>query len=184
MNVKRVLPVLLLLAGFAVPLQAQGPLPVHVICTKGKGTYKPICKHVKQAVNASPQFRQARSGNRYVVLLYAKTCKTAGPGGGPGCNIGDIAMSVTFEAVINDPLSHSFPYHIASIPYVFTPSESRILGAAIILGGLPVAVDFFSAVVDEINSYGTSGRELESTGDEILEEMKLEMDKILKEQTN
>ncbi len=119
-----ILVALVVLLGFSVPLHAQAPLPVHVICTENEGTYQPICDHTKQAVDASPQFEQATSGNRYIVLLFAKTCETAGAGGGLGCNIGDIAMSVTFEAAINNPLSHSFPHHIGTFPWVFAPSES------------------------------------------------------------
>ena len=175
MNVKRVLPILLVLAGFSVPVQAQGTLPVQVVCTKLQGFYKPICNHVKKAVNASSQFRQAKNGNRYVVILVAQTGEIDG---------GLVDMSIVVGAILSDPLTNQFPYHIVSVPWVFAPSESRALGAAIVSGGLPVAVDVFSDVVDEINSYGTSGTELEFAGDDILEEVKLEMHKFLKEQTN
>jgi len=179
MNVKRVLPVLLLLAGFAVPLQAQGTLPVQVVCVKGDpDNYKPICGHTKQAVNRSPLYRQAKNGNRYVVILDAFSGRIEG---------GDIVMSITMGARISDPLSQVFMYHIATIPWVFSPSESSITGELIVSEGLPVAILFFSLVVDEINSYGASGRELtEATeaAEDILRKMKLGMNRFLKEQTN
>lgn len=173
---KKALLVLAVLVGFSVPLQAQTALPVEVICTKGAGTYKPICGHVKQAVKKSPLFKKAKRGNRYVVSLFAETGEIGG---------GDIDMSITYAAAISDPLSQVFPYHIASIPFVFSPSESRALGVGIVDGGLLIAVLIFSAVVDEINSYGILERQLsEATVDDIQKEMKLEMERILEEQTN
>ena len=179
-----VLIVLMGLAWFSMPLQAQTALPVQVVCTTGPGTYKPICGDVKQAVKGSSLYKPAKNGNRYVVLLYAKTCETAAPGGGPGCSRGDVVVSVTFEVIISDLLSHSFPYHIASVPWVLSPSESRVLAEAVVQAGLPVAVLTFSAVVDEINSHGISERQLgEAAVDEILKQMKLEMNRFLKEQT-
>ena len=70
---KEVLLVLAISMGFSLPLQAQSALPVQVICTKTQGVYKPICGHMKQAVSSSAEFRPAKNGNRYIVLLFAKT---------------------------------------------------------------------------------------------------------------
>ncbi len=175
MKIKKVLAVVAVLAGFSVPLQAQRSLPVEVICVKGQGTYQPICQHTKQAVGRSSEFRKAKSGNRYVVIVYAEKGQIDG---------GIIDMAVAYGAVLSDPLSKLFPYSIGGIPFVFAPSESRIWGEALIIGGLPVFVDAFSAVVNEINSYGTLQRELsEDTGNDIIEKMKFEIDKILREKT-
>ena len=52
-------------------------------------------------------------------------------------------------AAISDPLSQSFPYLIASVPWVFQASESRLLALATIEAGLPIAVVFFEALVAE-----------------------------------
>jgi len=172
---KKALLVLAVLVGFSASLQAQ-ELPVQVLCFKGSGSYKPICNQVKKAVNGSSQFRQARSGNRYVVILGALTGNIQG---------GDVDMSVMFGAVLSDPLSQVFPYQIVTIPLVFSPSESSIVAEGLISVFLPIAVAAFSAVVDDINSSGPSGRELsEATVDDILEKMQFEMDRLLKEQTN
>ena len=176
MNVKRVLPALLLLAGFAVPLQAQGTLPVQIVCVKGAGTFKPLCSDTKKAVNSNPQFRQARNGARYVVILFAQKGKIDG---------GRISAAIAIGAILSDPLSQQFPYSFGAFPFVFAPDESRFVGPAIVDGALPVFVDAFSDLTDEINSFGPLGREFgETTEDGILEEMRLEMLKILKEQTN
>ena len=176
MNAKRVLPLLVVLAGFSVPAQAQGPLPVHVHCVKGQGTYKPICSDVKQALKRSPLFKPAKNGSRYYVHLFAETGEIDG---------GLVSMSITYGAHLGDPLSQVFPHMISSFPWVLDPSDSRLLGEVIVSTGLPFAIGLFTDVVDEINSYGTLGRELsEATGDDISEKMKFEMDKILKEQTN
>ena len=121
---------------------------------------------------------------RYIVILNAYTRETAGSTGGPGCAVGDIAMSLTLAAAIDNPVSQIFPYHIATIPVVFARSEAAILGAAIVSEGLPVAVEFFSAVMDEISSFGTSGRMPETIGEAILEDMKLKMHKFVEERTN
>ena len=184
---RNVLLVLAVLVGFSVPLQAQTALPVQVLCIKRTlgGTYKPTCKHLKQAVKRNPLFKPAKKGNRYVVQFFAKTCETAGPGNRQSCNSGDAAMSVTFEAVISDPLSQRFPYHISSFPMVYSPSESALLAEVLIDVALPLVVAIFSGVVDEINSYGASGRQLdEATVEELQRTMELEMNRFLKEQTN
>ena len=168
---KNVFLVLAVLAGFSVPLQAQGTLPVQVVCVREQGPYKPICNHVKQAVNTSPQFRQAKSGSRYVLILFALKDILK------DIEAGAVLMSVSFGAVISDPLSERFMYHIATIPTVFFPSQSQMTAQTIVNERLPVAVTLFSDAVDEINSYGPSGKEFsEATVEDILREMMIEMD--------
>jgi hypothetical protein len=180
MKTMKVLAVVAFLVGLRAPVQAQGPLPVQVICFKGKvsqpdGTtikaYQPICKQTKNAVKRSSDFKPAKSGNRYVVLLVAiKTADTP------------VVTSISYTAAISDPLSQSFPYHIISLPWVFETSDVEAMGEAVIDGGLPVAVDFFSDYVDEINSYGTFGKEIsEEFEEEIAERVKREIDRTFEE---
>lgn len=178
-----ILVVLVVLVGVSEPLHAQAPLPVQVICVQDVGTFQPICDQTNQAVNASPQYIQAMSGNRYILVLNAKTCVPGDTINGLGCNIGDVLMSATYAAAISDPLSQTFPYHIATVPWVFAVSDAPALGAVLVTEGFLVAAAFFPAVVDEINSLRTSGG-LEFVGDAILEEMKLRMRNALEKQTN
>jgi predicted aspartyl protease len=93
-------------------------------------------------------------------------------------------MSVAYGAILSDPLSQLFPYNIVTIPLVFSPSESSAVATGIIDGGLVAAAIIFEAVVNEINSYGASTRQLdEATVEEIQTKVKSEIDRIVKDQT-
>ena len=182
---KKALAILAVLVGFSGPVYAQSKSPVEVVCVKGQGTYKALCGQVKKAVNQSAFFRKTKNGSRYVIALYAKTCQTANPFGEQGCNSGDAAVSVEFGAALNDPLSQVFPYGIATIPWVFSPADSSAFATAIVDGGLLAAALVFDAVVGEINSYGASARQLdEATLEELQRTMKLEIQRVMKEQLN
>jgi len=168
---------LVVLLGFSVPLEAQGPVPVELVCVQNAHVFQPICNQTRQAINASPQFRQAMSGNRYAVILFAQTCDPVDRTGGRICNTGDALVSITYAAIRSDrdPLSEIFPYTIACLPWVFASSEAPILGGAII-EALPVAVDAFSEVLGENKSFGTSARTRQSFDEgDIAEEIKSAM---------
>jgi hypothetical protein len=181
MKIMKILATVAVLAGLSVPVQAQRALPVQVVCIKGTGDpyhtyYKPICGAVKKAVNKSSEYKQAKKGNRYVLILDAWSGEVAS---------GDVIMSITVGAKISDPLSKMFPYLVASIPHSFMPSELSVTAAAIVNGALPVATDFFSDYVDEINSFAYLQQEFgEDIHDDIATKMKLAMEEFEKQNTN
>lgn len=181
---KKTLAILALLAGFSGPVYAQTKTPVQVVCVRGQGTYKALCGQVKKAVNQSTVFKKANKGNRYTISLYAKNCQNSNPSGEEGCNPGDAVTSVEFGAALSDQLSQVFPYAIATIPWVFNPSQSQALAVGIVDGGLLAAAIIFEAVVGEINSYGASTRQLdEATVENLQRTMKLEIERVMKEQS-
>ena len=177
MRVKKACPFFLfvLVVGFNAPLAAQGTLPVEVLCVKGAGTFKPLCNDTKKAINASSSFRQARNGSRYVLTIYAQKNQVGD---------GRIIAAIAFSGALSDRLSQVFPYSAGGIPWILEPNESRILGIAIVEGGLPVFVDAFSAMTNEINLFGSPRRTLAEVQDQLSDEIQFQIEKVLKEKSN
>ena len=164
-----------MLAGLSSPLYSQSATPVEVACVKGAGTYKAICGQVKKAVKQNPLFKPSKKGNRYAVVLYARTGEIAN---------GDIVMSVAYGAALSDQLSQRFPYNIITLPLVFSPAESAAVAAGVIDGGLVAAAVIFEAFADQINSYGASTMQFdEATITEVEKQVKSEIDRIVREET-
>ena len=70
-------------------------------------------------------------------------------------------------------MSKQFPFSIAGIPWAFEPSDSRDLGAAIVLVGLPIIVENFGRLANEANRFGSIGDFDEDAQDRLAEDIRL-----------
>jgi hypothetical protein len=125
------------------PLYAQST-PVQIVCSKGG--YGPACNSLKQAVNQSPFWHQSKSGPRYVVflntLLHPDTPQAVG--------------AASFAAVLSDPLSSVFPYHIDEVAFYWGTGVMNQLGPALVEELTLAAIGF----AETVNSRESGGLDL------------------------